>query len=150
MLECTSQRFFWSKWMDRNSVSKFNTLYEMTPFFLPPLLPSPSAIKSQHSEIWGGSLKSLNKNKIASSHELSFLQTRKRERGLGGGGGWRRLQNKIVPTFKSAHPVKFPSFSLFLSLLFLNLASEDKGSQKQYRLYLHNPKCQNVDVFFCT
>lgn len=147
LLKCTNQ-IFSGLHVLTGIVSKINTLYKMILFLLPPL-PTPLLNLSHNIMKYGGEwvLERLNKNKTAGSHTLSFLQTRKRER-----GGRKGFQNKVVTTSKSAHPAKFPSFllSFFLSLPFLNLASKDKGSQEQYRLYLHNLKCQDVDVVLCT
>lgn len=128
--------------------TEYQSLIHFTKWSLFFRLPYPPAfqIKPQHSEVWWGwwCWKASIRTKLqAPTHWASFKPGKETEEGKK-----KKLQNKIVTTSKSAHPVKFPSF--FLSLLFLNLASKDKGSQEQYRLYLHNPKCQNVDVFLCT
>lgn len=88
-----------------------------------------------------GVLQSLSKNKNCKlpHTELPLNQEKRR------GGGETPKQNSYY--FQICTPCKV---SFFLSLLFLNLAFKDKGSQEQYRLYLHNLKCQNVDVFLCT
>lgn len=67
---------------------------------------------------WCGCCKASVRTKIASSHTLSFLQTRKRERGKRKQQQQANLQNKIVNTSKSTHPIKFPSFLLFSFLFF--------------------------------
>lgn len=61
---------------------------KMTPFLLPPPLPTPflNETTTQGNTGWGGVLGSLKKNKIASSQELSFLHARG---GAGGGVGRR-------------------------------------------------------------
>lgn len=81
-----------------------------------------------------GVLQSLSKNKNCKlpHTELPLNQEKRR-------GGGERLQNKIVTTSKSAHPVKFPSFFLFFFLIWL-LRTKDPKSSTDYIYTIWNVK----------
>lgn len=85
LLKCTNQTDFSGLHvLTGTELSKFNNTLQNDPFSS--IAPTHPLLKLNYNIVkYGGEgmLESLNKSKIGSSHTLSFLQTRKRERGGG-------------------------------------------------------------------